>query len=492
MMVASLYTGTTIERVTLLNIQAASSSALDVSSALVYKNRKYLWGLLIAAALSFLTTLNLPYQGEEAIYTIASMEMAFYRDWITPTVYGANYGKPPFFNWLMLPFGSYFGWQHILVIARLITLFVTVGTALGLMWFVKRIFQHQALALVSGIVYLSGDVLFRRGWLAYSDPLFSFFAFGAMALLWVAVLEKNRFFLMLSLISVIAAFLTKAYTSYVFYAAVWFVLAFSRENRKFLLQASNIGLQAIVFLFPIIWYLKVSQGAHGSVMLSDITTRFQLGNVFSYGLKVAFFPLDIFLRWLPVTALLLYFCWEKINLNTFKIIHNEKIRILLSILLLNLLPYWVAPEMHARYLLPLYPFIAISLAYGMLSSLEEKKIKVIFWILAGMVVIRFALGLWGFPYYERHYRGDYEAVAEDVLSIVKDAPLYADDGNFPAINITAMIDAKLLPKAILVRPAFGKRPGGYFLTKTNEIKNTTVKKVYYLGRHPLYLLERKD
>lgn len=418
------------------------------------------------------------------------MEMAFYRDWITPTVYGANYGRPPFFNWLMLPFGFYFGWQPILIIARLITLFLTMSTAVGLMWFVRRIFHHRTLAIVAGVVYLSGDVLFRRGWLAYSDPLFSFFVFGAMALLWVAVLEKNRLFLALSLLSVIGAFLSKAYTGYAFYTGAWFILALSRENRKFLLNGSNIVLQAVAFLFPLVWYLNVSQGAHGSVMLSDIMARFQLGNLISYGLKIVFFPIDIFLRWLPISGLLLYFGWEKINQKIFKDIQEPKILTLLGIILLNLLPYWVAPETHPRYLMPLYPFIAIGLAYGVLT-LEEKKLKSIFWVFVVMIGARFGMGLWGFPYYERHYRGDYEAVAEDVLSIVQDAPLYADDGHFPAINVTAIIDAKLLPRAILVRPSFGK-PGGYFLSKTKDIKNTVVKKEYYLGRHPLYLLKKTD
>jgi 4-amino-4-deoxy-L-arabinose transferase-like glycosyltransferase len=446
--------------------------------------------LFIAAALSLLTTLNLPYQGEEAIYTITSMEMAFYREWITPTLYGVNYGRPPFFNWLLLPFGFYFGWQPILIIARLITFFLTMSTAMGLMWFVRRIFHHRALAIVVGLVYLSGDVLFRRGWLAYADPLFSFFVFGAMAFLWIAVLEKNRLFLLLSLFAVIAAFLTKAYTSYVFYAGTWFILALSRENRKFLFSKSSLLLHGMAFIFPIIWYLKVSEGAHGSAMVSDITARFQLSNLFSYMLKIVFFPIDIFLRWLPVSGLLLYFGWGKINQAIFKAIQDPKILILFGIILINLLPYWIAPEARIRYIMPLYPFIAIGLAYGILT-LEAKKLKSIFWVFVVIIGARFGLGLWGFPYYEKHYRGNYENIAADILSIVKEEPLYADDDNAPGINITAIIDAKLLPKAILVRPPIDK-PSGYLLSKKMGVKNTTLKKIYYLGRHPLYLLKRTD
>jgi 4-amino-4-deoxy-L-arabinose transferase-like glycosyltransferase len=464
---------------------------LQVSSALVYKNIKYLWALLAMAILSFLTTISLPYQGEEAVYTITSMEMAFHREWITPMMYGMNYGRPPLLNILMIPFGWYFGWEHILIISRVQTLLVTSGTILLLMWFVRRVFHHKALALFSALIYMSGDVLFRRGWLAYADPLFSFFVFAAIALLWIAVLEKNRWFLALGLLGLMASFLTKALTGYIFYAGAFLVLIFNRSHRKFLLEFTPLCLQAIGLLFPIIWYLTVSEGAHGGSMVRDIIGRFKLSDLGAYGLKVALFPLDVFLRWLPVSGMLLYFWFNKKTQENLKgSFKNKNIQTLFAIIGLNFLPYWLAPETHTRYLMPLYPLIAVGLGYSVLT-LNEKKVKAVLILLSLMVVLRFGIGVFGFPYYEKHYRGNAEQVATDILSIVQDERLYTinDTDTAPVISVMAIIDAKLLPKAVLVRPPLNQ-PGGYLLSTIPNVENTTVKKKYILGRHSLYLLCR--
>lgn len=452
---------------------------------------KVLWALLAIAVLSFLTTLNLPYQGEEAVYTITSMEMAFHREWITPTMYGVNYGRPPLLNIFMIPFGWYFGWEHILLVSRVLTLFVTGGTVLLLMWFVRRVFHHPALALFSALIYMSGDVLFRRGWLAYADPLFSLFIFAAIALLWIAVLEKNRWFLALGLLSLMASFLTKALTGYVFYAGAFFVLLFNRSHRKFLFELRPLLLQAIALLFPIVWYLTVSKGAHGSSMIWDVIARFKLSDLGAYGLKVGLFPFDVFLRWLPISGMLLYFWFnKKTQENSKDSFKNKHIRTLCAIIGLNCLPYWLAPETHTRYLMPLYPLIAVCLGYSVLT-LNEKKVKTAIMLFSAMIVLRYGVGLWGFPFYEKHYRGDYEQIATDILSIVKEEPLYTinNTDNAPAISVMAIIDEKLLPKAILVRPPLNQSIG-YLLSTTPDVENTTIKKKYILGRHALYLLCR--
>jgi hypothetical protein len=78
-----------------------------------------LWLLYTLAAASFLTTLHLPYIGEEAVYTITSMEMWTQRDFLVPTLFGSLYGRPPLYNWLIIPLANLFGWDHVLVAARL-------------------------------------------------------------------------------------------------------------------------------------------------------------------------------------------------------------------------------------------------------------------------------------------------------------------------------------------------------------------------------------
>ena len=67
------------------------------------------WWLYAAAALSLFTTLTLPYIGEEAVYTITSLEMRLNHDYFVNTLYGTNYGRPPFLNWRIIPLAEVMG-----------------------------------------------------------------------------------------------------------------------------------------------------------------------------------------------------------------------------------------------------------------------------------------------------------------------------------------------------------------------------------------------
>ena len=81
---------------------------------------RLLWTLYGIAALSFATTLTLPYIGEEGIYTITAMEMKARGEYFINTLYGTNHGQPPLLNWLVIPLADALGWQHVLVASRLV------------------------------------------------------------------------------------------------------------------------------------------------------------------------------------------------------------------------------------------------------------------------------------------------------------------------------------------------------------------------------------
>src|SRR5690242_17972844 len=175
------------------------------------------WWLYAAAALSLFTTLTLPYIGEEAVYTITSLEMRLNHDFFVTTLYGENYGRPPLLNWLVIPLAEALGWQHVLIASRLVATMATLGAGLVLAWLTLHLTRNRTLAALSAAVFLSGDVLFYRGWLAYSDPLFMLFVFGAIACLWVSVLEKRGALLWLAMLCLTCGFLAKVQTAYLFY-----------------------------------------------------------------------------------------------------------------------------------------------------------------------------------------------------------------------------------------------------------------------------------
>ena len=106
-----------------------------------------MWIAYAVAALSFVTTLALPYIGEEAIYTIAAMEMKVRGEYFVNTLYGTNHGQPPLLNWLIISLADSFGWQHVLVASRLIAACATTATGLVLAWLVTTLTQDARLLI---------------------------------------------------------------------------------------------------------------------------------------------------------------------------------------------------------------------------------------------------------------------------------------------------------------------------------------------------------
>ncbi len=459
---------------------------------LVYKKPTLFWVWFIVAQLSFLTTLFLPYQGEEAVYTLTSIEMAFNKSFFVSTLYSENYARPPLFNWFIVPIADLIGWRHVLVASRLVTILATLSTSVVLIALVNKLYKNITFSIFVALIFMSGDVLFRRGWLAYADPLFSFYVFSAIACLWVYIIEKRPLLLLLAAISLIASFLTKALTGYVFYGIAFIVLFYRTKDKNILLKPYSISLHIIILLFPILWNHYLSHGADGGAMVHDIITKFNLENLKQYLGKVLFYPVDTFTRWLPISGLVAYFGVQKYyHKKTFfqdPSLKDHHFVTVSWIFIVNYLPYWFAPETHVRYLLPLYPFIALILGY-VIWNMGQQKVKSAFYGLAICILLRFAVGLWVFPYYEKHYRGDYRAVAGDILKLTEGQATFTTTHLAVGLSVVAELDVLRLPKPPLKQPRLPFKHG-FVISTTPHFPDTKIFKEYRLGRHALFLLCR--
>jgi hypothetical protein len=88
--------GWVIKSKTLTNIAAVSARAY--------------WLLCSFAALSFLLTLPVEYIGQETVYPLMSYEMWFYGKYLTPSMYGMDYWRPPLYNLMIIPVAQLIGW----------------------------------------------------------------------------------------------------------------------------------------------------------------------------------------------------------------------------------------------------------------------------------------------------------------------------------------------------------------------------------------------
>lgn len=439
--------------------------------------------LFILATASFFLCLFLPYIGEEAVYTISSYEMWYHHHYLFPTIYGLTYWRPPLFNWLIIFFANSIGWQHMLVASRLATALATISTSFMLMWLANRLFKKPHFSLFAALVYLTSDALFYHGWLAYSDPLFAFFVVSAISFLWIANLEQRYAFVWLSVIALIAAFMTKALTAYIFYViSFFFIIIFDKKFKSFLLKPANLLVYLFSILFYFLWNIA-SQKITEAGMWTDIFNKFQAIYWRGYIQQIIVFPLEIFFRFLPASGLTSYYFvkqkFEKIKFN-FPAIHT-----LVGLTLFNFIPYWVAPHTSIRYLLPLYPFIALLLAI-MLWHLPTRQLKIIvFWLGLAILLKYVEIGL--VYYYQIYYRGDYTQIAKQVIMQTKGFPIYSNDFVATGLSVTAEIDRLIFPSPPLQGIQFVKERNYFVINGKIDSKLGKLCKKIKLGKQGTYL-----
>lgn len=443
----------------------------------------------------------MPYQGEEGVYTITSLEMWYHNEWISPLFYGGNYGRPPLFNWLIIPLASFLGFEHVLIASRLIAASASFLTGLVLVWLVGQLFRNRNLAWFAGSIYLSGDLLFRRGWLAYADPLFSLFVFSAISCLWVGLEKKRSSLFALANLALIAAFLSKALTAYSFYFIAFAVLFWRHHNRRFLLSPLSILFHLMGLLFPLFWNAFTGEGAHGQTMMVDVLSRLSESETHfkEHLIKIITYPFSTLLYWMPASGVLVYLFLQNRKNKTHLLAdlkldnhHFAFVSIAFWILCLNYIPYWLAPQNRIRYILPLYPFFALIAAY-IISTAKESMVRITCTLLGVLVLIKFCFGFFGYTFIQNKMRGDYLEVAEAVFQKTGQFPVYINDDSATGLSVTAHLNVLRLPMPPLTRcrnrDSIKENGGGFYLVNNPEdYKNTKIFEIYKLGRNTVYLL----
>ncbi|MGC1854283.1 MAG: hypothetical protein WA659_02805 [Candidatus Aquirickettsiella sp.] len=442
--------------------------------------------LLCLAIASFFFSLIFPYIGEEGVYTISSYEMWYHHHYLYPTTYGLSYWRPPLFNWLIICFSSLIGWEHMLVASRLVTALATIVTSFMLMWLTNRLFKTPYFSIFVALIYLTSDALFYHGWLAYADPLFAFFVVSAIAFLWIANLEKRYTFVWLSVIALIAAFMTKALTAYVFYIISFIlIIYYDGKFKAFLLRPVNFLPYLLAIFFYFFWNIS-SHKITEVGMWTDIFNKFHTVYWAGYVQQMIIFPLEVFCRFLPASGLTIYYFVkkkiEKIKFNLYQI------QTLIGITLFNFIPYWLAPHTSIRYLLPLYPFIALLLSI-ILWHLPRRQLKTIIIWLALTILVKY-VELAVIYYYQIYYRGNYTLAAKQVILKTKKFPVYANDFVATGLSVIAEIDRLIYPIPPLKAVKFAKEKNYFIINDKIEPELGRLYKQIKLGKQgaAIYLL----
>jgi len=445
--------------------------------------------LIVLATLSFVPTLFFYLVGEEGTYIITSMEMWHQHNWMQQLMYGADNGRPPLVNWLTMPLSALLGWSHVIFAVRLVSVLATLGTVVWLYWLCRRLYADKAFALFAALTALSlADWLLYRGWLSYTDPVFAFFTFGAMATLWVGVTEQRRSWLLVSILLVSCGLLTKAFTAYIFYGTVGFVLLlWQRDTRRFIFSPQSLFVFSLALVVPFIWFASIPHGGNSTGMLNEITRKLSAQDAGAYLMHLIEFPLEVTMRLSPAILLALYLLLRKLVAEAETA--PAHFQVALWVAILGFLPYWLSPQSSIRYLLPIYPLIALVCARIIWRAGDPARRLALRWF-AAAIAIKFAFALVLFPWYQTHYRGEnYEQAAHTIMQRTQGFPLYVTDVRSVGIAITGYVDIARFPQAPLTFPPaeFGS---GFVLSMEADAKMGEIAETYTLAADKIYLLCR--
>jgi 4-amino-4-deoxy-L-arabinose transferase-like glycosyltransferase len=449
---------------------------------------RQLWVLYALGAAAFLPAIAFHHVGEEAIFTLASLEMWFHGEWARQILFGQNLQHNPLFNWIIIGACQVVGWEHMLAVARTVTIGATVSSGLVLAWLARRVFADPVFAAFSAVVYLMlADPVLYRGWLSYVDPLFGFLVFSAVACLWVACHERRLSLLGIGVAALTAAFLAKALTAYVFYGTAALILAWNREFRRFLLSPGSIAIHAAGALAIAIWLgaVPATQG-QGTRMFKEILDKVIPEGMGGYFAKLVLYPLETVVKLAPATLLAGYYLYKR---RAEAAAISGAARIAAIIVVASYLPYWLAPQSHTRYLVPIYPMAALVLAY-LIWNARPGSIAVTARWFYGLLALKLVLFIGLFPYYQSVYRGEnYKQAAHTILERTAGHPLYTLNVSASGLNVKAYIDIKRLPHQPLAFPP-GQWDSGFVIAYDPDPKVGKVAERYRLAGNDLYLLCR--
>ena len=341
--------------------------------------RSLIIALLVLAYLpALLIHLGLmPLIEDEAIRALVALEMMLSGDFLTPTLSGEFYfKKPPLYNWIVAGFFALFGKSDF--VFRLPVVVTLIVFVVSIVQQTKREIGFVA-ALLAGLFFLSaGRILFYESFHGLIDLLFSLLIFYNFIILF-RYSEKNdlRKLFLFSYLLMAFAFLLKGLPTVVFQGLSLFALFLWRKQLKNLFKLNHfigIGLFCLIVGSYYTLYLLQNPGTLSdlfSTLLTESTRRtpVRFGWLDSI-LHIFTFPFETIGHFLPWALLAVLFFFKQSR----KLIkENRFVQYLILMISVNIIVYWISPEVYPRYILMLIALLFVVLAYLFVETIKTNK-----------------------------------------------------------------------------------------------------------------------
>ncbi|SHK31094.1 ArnT family glycosyltransferase [Thermocrinis minervae] len=355
------------------------------------------------------------FKGEEDLRLEVAYEMFHGGNYFQPTLFGHYYyNKPPFFNWLILLSSHLVGWNELT--GRVVSLISLAILLVVCFIFSYRLYRNFFISALSALILISfGNVLFFYGYLGEIDITFTLFVFITIILLYLSVVEGKSYLLLFAGLWNGLTFLLKGLPAYAFYGLSLIVLSLYKRNLRLLLSVPAILSYILSVLLPTLWLMNtVNPLKYAAVLIHESIARLENEDKSSFISAL----LKTFKDLLPHSVLFfvsLYILRRHNNLS----VPNKP---LLLVLVVNSLPYLLSGNA-GRYILPLYPLMAILMSYYVVKAfkLSQTFRKVFFWTILGVIILRILYGAFFFPIYDKK-----KSAAMEMMKVVGTSEVACD------------------------------------------------------------------
>lgn len=401
----------------------------------------YKWLALAAGLLMLLPLPVMQYIGEEGLMAVKSYEMHVRGDWLHPSIFGHVWPHSPLWHWPVMLICGAIGWEHVDVAMRLVSVSATWLTAGMVGWAASWLLEgrHPHIGWLAALLYLTmGEICFWYGWLGYLDASFGCFIFSAIVTLWRALRDEHAGWLLLSLLFISLAFMTKNITAYALYGIAGLVLMWRLGRWRLLIRPMYVLPVLAALCVPWLWqeFVILKGSSTATTTLNDALRNFAGFGLLAYVKHWLTYPLLFWLRAMPVSLLLLGL-WL---LRRARFAADAQLMSLGLLIVACFLPFWLSAGGSPRYLVPLYGLVALLLT-GLLVQLDARRIRQGLMLMLLVIVLKVPYSLFALPYIKDGMQErDVKQVAREVMRLSLDAPLYTENDVSTGLAIAAYID----------------------------------------------------
>ena len=379
--------------------------------------------LLFLAFLSLFPNLWMyPFKNEESLRVIVAFEMAWSANVFQPTLLGEfYYNKPPLFNWLILLYSHLIPWSEMTV--RAVSLTALTLSTIVVFLFARGLLQSVEKSLLASLIFLTfGNVFFFYGYLGEIDITLTFFVSLMFLLLHRYHVEGRGYLIITAGLVCGFAFLLKGFPAYAFFFISLVALALYKKEIRFLFSRYAVLSYFLSLFLPLLWVVNT----HDPVLYIQTLFNESFSRVSSEDfnrLRHALFFLLLTIKdtlpWSLVFLLSVYLLKRSNSLNFPKELHFPTL-----LFVLNYIPYMLSNSA-GRYILPLYPLLAVIFTYYIGNVGYIRFRRFIYLLVLLIVLLRALYGTFFFPFYANRENSP-KRIAQDIYAIVQDKPVACD------------------------------------------------------------------